>query len=534
MSRIISLCFLSAILLSAPYLNPALFAFAWVALVPLCRVVDRQENFRRAGFLGWLVGFFANLFGFHWLVYTISVFGGFPYFVSVVLFILYAAMQGVQTALFALLLKRLGYGPLFLFPVVFWVAIEFWFPFIFPWHLANSQSSFLSLLQTADLVGAYGASFLVMWCNVILARALAGRKEVSTLRHDPRPRPGALAQDSAPRACPWGSTLPWVPALICATGVIGSLAYGLVRLDRVGADIKTAPKLSVAAVQGNIPVGMKWDPRQMKTNLEAHVKLTRDIAGAHLVIWPESAIEEWLPDNLPQLPKEFIDLLELKGAHFIFGARSFSGIFAGANFKAFNSAFLTDHQGRVLGRYHKQVLLAFGEYLPFSSILSKLPAIPFADGFTAGDGPSTLDLPGGGKIAPLICYEDLMPELSREFIRRRKANLLVNITNDAWYGHSVALWQHAQLAQLRAIETRRTLLRVTNTGATTVIDATGATVQSLPTFTGAVMSSNVELLEEETFYVHFGDWFAWAMSAISLFVVLTDWRKTHKPEKARS
>jgi apolipoprotein N-acyltransferase len=370
-------CFISALLLSAPFLSPALFAVAWVAFVPLCRAIDRQESLRGAGILGWLVGFLANLFGFHWLVYTISVFGGFPYLASVVLFILYAAMQGVQTTLFALLLKRFGYGPLFLFPVVFWVAIEFWFPFLFPWHLANSQSSLISFIQTADLVGAYGASFLVMWCNVILARALAAKKE--------------------------GSTLPWVPALICIIGVVGSLAYGHLRLGRVAAEKKAAPKLSVAAVQGNIPVGMKWDPQQMKTNLAAHVKLTRDIAGAQLVIWPESAVEEWLPDSLPQLPKEFIDLLELKGAHFIFGARSFSGTFAGPNFKAFNTAFLTDAQGRMLGRYHKQVLLAFGEYLPFSSILSKLPAMPFADGFTAGDGPRTLELPGGGKSAPVIC-----------------------------------------------------------------------------------------------------------------------------------
>jgi apolipoprotein N-acyltransferase len=492
-------CFISALLLSAPFLSPAFFATAWVAFVPLCRAVDKQERLRGAGVLGWLVGFLANLFGFHWLVYTISVFGGFPYFVSVVLFVFYAALQGAQTALFALLLKRFGYGPLFLVPVVFWVAIEFWFPFLFPWHLANSQSWLLSFIQTADLVGAYGVSFLVMWCNVILARALAAKKG--------------------------GATLPWVPALICAIGVIGSLAYGHLRLGRVAAEIKAAPKLSVAAVQGNIPVGMKWDPQQMKTNLAAHVKLTRDIAGAQLVIWPESAVEEWLPDSLPQLPKEFIELLELKGAHFIFGARSFSGTFAGPNFKAFNTAFLTDAKGRVLGRYHKQVLLAFGEYLPFSSILAKLPAMPFADGFTAGNGPSTLDLPGGGKIAPLICYEDLMPELARAFVRQTKANLLVNITNDAWYGDSVALWQHAQLAQLRAIETRRTLLRVTNTGATTVIDATGATVQSLPTFTGAVMSSKVELLEGESFYVRFGDWFAWGISFISLFVVLKHWKK---------
>ena len=498
MPKKLSLATLSALLLAAPYLFPWLFLSAWVAFVPLLRVIDETEDLRHSVFLGWSVGFLANLFGFHWLVYTISVFGGFPYAVSVVVFVLYAATQGLQTALFVLLLKRCGYGPLFLFPVVFWVALEFWFPFLFPWHLANSQSSFLSFLQTADLIGAYGASFLVMWCSVIVARALAARSQ--------------------------GSASQWLPALLCAVGVVGSLVYGYLRLNGVAEQMKAAPKLSVAAVQGNIPVGMKWDPKQMKTNLEAHVKLTQGITGAQVVIWPESAVEEWLPDNLPQLPKEFIELLELKGALFIFGARSFSGVFAGPNFKAFNTAFLTDAQGRVLGRYHKQVLLAFGEYLPFSSILSKLPAMPFADGFTAGDGPSTLDLPGGGKLAPLICYEDLMPELPRAFVHKTQANLLVNITNDAWYGDSVALWQHAQLAQPRAIETRSTLLRVTNTGATMVIDATGATVQSLPTFTGAVMNTNVALLEGETLYVRFGDWFAWAMTAVSLFVVLLYWK----------
>jgi len=491
--------FISAVLLSAPFLSPYFFPVAWVAFVPLFRAIDRQTSLRGAGLLGWLVGFFANLIGFHWLVYTISVFGGFPYPVSAVLFTLYAALQGLQTAFFALLVRRFGYGPLLLFPVIFWIAIEFWFPHLFPWHLANSQSFFTGLLQTADLVGAYGASFLVMWSNVILARALAARNK--------------------------DSTVPWLPGLICAAGLAGSLVYGYLRLDALAEQLKTAPKLSVAAVQGNIPVGMKWDPKQMKANLEAHIKLTQGISGARLVIWPESAVEEWLPDNLSQLPKDSIDLLELKDAHFIFGARSFSGNFGAPNFKAFNTAFLTDAQGRVLGRYHKQVLLAFGEYLPFSSILSKLPAMPFADGFTAGDGPRTLELPDGGKIAPLICYEDLMPELPRAFVRQAKANLLVNITNDAWYGRSVALWQHAQLAQLRAIETRRTLLRVTNTGATTVIDATGAVVQSLPTFTPAVMRADVALLEGETLYVRYGDWFAWGMTLFALLVILLRGRK---------
>ena len=190
------------------------------------------------------------------------------------------------------------------------------------------------------------------------------------------------------------------------------------------------------------------------------------------------------------------------------------------DFKAFNTAFLTDGQGQILSRYHKQVLLAFGEYLPFSSILSKLPAMPFSDGFTPGEGPHTLDLANGIKIAPLICYEDLMPELSRAFVKTSKANVLVNLTNDAWYGKTVAPWQHARLAQWRAIETRRTLLRVTNTGVTSVINAKGEMTQALPIFTPAVLKAQVDILEGETLYTRFGDWFAWGMTFVSIGIVL--------------
>ena len=103
---------------------------------------------------------------------------------------------------------------------------------------------------------------------------------------------------------------------------------------------------------------------------------------------------------------------------------------------------------------------------------------------------------------------------------KKKANLLVNLTNDAWYGNTVALWQHAWLAQWRAIETRRSLLRVTNTGVTGFINAKGEMVQALPVFTPAVLKTRVQILEGETLYVRFGDWFAWGITFISLGIIL--------------
>ena len=495
MSSIILASFSSAILLAAPFLAPILFPAAWIAFVPLFWAIAHAKSLRSAAFSGWLVGFIAHLVGFYWLVYTINVFGGFPYPVSAVVFLIYAALQGLQMAIFAFLVRGVGFGPWQIFPAVFWVSIEFGFPLLFPWHLANSQSSFAWFIQIADLAGLYATSFLLMWFNAIVAGVLFKKER------------GAKAQ--------------WVPVAVCSACIIASLIYGWVRLNQLTAQMKTAAKLTVAAVQGNIAVDMKWDPKQMNANLDAHIKLTQEISGVQVIMWPESSIEEWLPENLSALPAQFVESLRLKNAYFIFGARSYRGNPKGPDPKAFNTAFLTDPRGVVLGRYHKQVLLAFGEYVPFSGLLGLFPGIPFVEGFTAGDGPRTLDLPGGEKIAPLICYEDLMPEISRSFVREKKANLLVNLTNDAWYGRTVAPWQHARLAQWRAIETRRSLLRVTNTGVTTFINAKGEIAEALPIFTPAALKTQLEILETETLYVRFGDWFAWGVTLIAVAIVLS-------------
>jgi apolipoprotein N-acyltransferase len=499
MSSKISLAFFSAMLLAAPYLWPPLFPSAWFAFAPLFWIVVHADSWRRSVLWGWLAGFFTHLIGFYWLIHTISVFGQFPYSISVVVFLIYAALQGLQMAIFAGLVKRTGFGPLNVLPAIFWVAIEFWFPLLFPWYLANSQISLLSFIQSADLVGPYGASFLVMWFNAAAFGTLVALRLKQPVR--------------------------WKPLVLVVASVIASILYGILRLGTVATETAKAARLGVAAVQGSIDIDLKWNPAQVKRNLLTYQALTKQTGHAALVIWPESAVELWLPENLAQLPPDVMPSLNPESA-FIFGARSYRGHISGPDFKAFNTAFLSDGRGRILSHYHKQVLLAFGEYLPFSAILSKLPAMPFADGFTPGDGPHTLDLPGAIHLAPLICYEDLMPDLSRAFVKIGKANLLVNLTNDAWYGRTVAPWQHARLAQWRAIETRRSLVRVTNTGVTSVINAKGEMIESLPLFAGGVLAADVALLDGETLYVRFGDWFAWSATLISLAVLLFSWKRT--------
>ena len=483
----------SAVLLAAPYLAPSLFPLAWIAFVPLFWAIAQAETLRRAVFYGWMTGTVAHLIGFHWLVYTINVFGGFSYPISSLVFLLYAILQGAQMAIFAFLVRRFGFGPLQILPAISWVTLEFWFPLLFPWYLANSQVSFSLFIQTADLVGPYGASFLLMWFNaavfrIIYAGVAARRSQLSALTY-------------------------------CAVIVVVSLIYGYQRLGAVGEEIAAAPKLPVGAVQGNIDIDLKWNPALIKQNLEKHKKLTNRLDAVPLVIWPESAVEVWLPDQLQYLPEDLMPPLKSKRAHLIFGAKTFRGRPGSAEFAAFNTAFFADAAGRVSSRYHKQVLLAFGEYLPFAKVLSLLPTVPFADGFTAGSGPVAFEMPDGIRIGSLICYEDLMPDLSRDFVKATGANLLVNLTNDAWYGKSVGPWQHARLAQSRAIETRRSLLRVTNTGVTSLVNAKGELVQSLPMFVPDVLKTSVDILDGETYYVRYGDWFAWGMTIITVAIV---------------
>lgn len=491
MSRMFLAFFCSAVLLALPYLFSLLFPLAWIAFVPLFWGV-RQANTGQTFCLGWFAGMAAHSVGFYWLNYTIKVFGGFSYALSALIFSLFVAYSALPFALFSLLVRRCGFGPLNLFPALFWVAIEFWFPGLFPWHLADSQTQFLTFMQSGDLVGPFGVSFLLMWINatfyaVIFSR---GRGIKSGLR------------DTA----------------ILGTLLLATLLYGHFRLKAVATNLQQGPTLTVAAVQGGIDIKRKWNIAYVESNLKAYQDLTRGAQGVDLVVWPESAVEAWLPENIQRLPPEFLPALK-PDTFLIFGARSFRGDPRGPDLKVFNSVFSVDFQGQVLGHYHKQVLLAFGEYIPFASLLSKLPGIPSqAEGFTPGDGPHTLDLAGGVKAAPLICYEDVMPSLARRFVAEKGANLLINMTNDAWFGDTVAPWQHARLAQWRAIETRKYLVRVTNTGVTSVIDPKGKILQSLPTFSPGVLTTEVRLLGGETFYVRYGDWFAWIVTFFSLLI----------------
>ena len=486
------LSLLSAALIAAPFLWPILFPLTWLAPVPWLAALEDARHWRHALLSGALTGFFTIALGFHWLVYTIHVFGGVNYALAVTGFLLFVVYSAVPFVVFAGLIRLCGTGPLGLFPPAFWVAVEFWFPNLFPWFLATSQTAFTSLSQSADLMGASGATFVLLWAGTALYRILRARRGEGTMR-----------------------SAAWAAAGACVV-LLAALVYGQVRLAQVTAAAATARKLHVAVVQGNIDIERKGKAAFLKTNQETYKSLSAAHAGADLVVWPESAMEKWLPENAGRVPPA---LLPPRHPHMIFGAISYRRE-PGNRIRRYNSAFAVDSTGTVLGRYHKRTLLAFGEYIPLAWLIGGVPGMPpIGDGFTPGTIESAFALPRGARAAALICYEDLMPALSRRFVRDEGANLLVNLTNDAWYGRTAAPWQHARQARWRALETRRAMVRATNTGVTTVIDPAGRMSEPLPVFSEGVLQVAVPLMEMETVYVRYGDWFAWLMTLVAAVAV---------------
>lgn len=483
------LSLLGAGLIAAPFLWPILFPLTWFAPLPLLAAIDGARDWRHALGAGALTGAATIILGFHWLVYTIHVFGGVNYVLATLAFLLFVAYSALPFVVFAGLVRLCGVGPLAIFPPAIWITIEFWFPNLFPWYLATSQTRFSLLNQSADLVGHYGTTFILLWCGTALYTVLRAR----------RGEYGARAAT-------------WTTVAACAV-LAAALVYGQARLVRVDAAVKAAGTLDVAVVQGNIAIERKGKTAFLKTNQETYKKLSGKGRAADLVIWPESAVEKWLPDRARRIPP---GLLPERHPHMIIGAITYRRQSAG-RFRKYNSAIALDPAGKVLGRYHKRVLLAFGEYIPLASFIGGLPGMDvIGEGFTAGRLENAFALPKGARVAPLICYEDLMPELSRRFVRDKGANLLVNLTNDAWYGRTLAPWQHTRLARWRALETRRTLVRATNTGVTAVIDPAGRMSEPLPLFAEGVMTATVPLLELETLYVRYGDWFAWLMTLVAV------------------
>jgi apolipoprotein N-acyltransferase len=479
------------------FLDFDLWPLAWVAYAPILVAMLRAGTVGETILAGAAAGLATNVPAFYWLVGTIETFGGFPRVVAWAAYGLLSAYGSLQFVLLALAVRRTGLGPCALAPAIVWVALEWWYPNLFPWRLANSQRDVLTLLQLGELAGPLALSFLLVWWNGVLARTwleglAAARKELAA----------------------------------AAGSIVVAVAWGSIRIAQVDALVREAPSVRVGIVQGNLSLREKGDLRFFETNVATYRDHTRRIASSSdVVIWPETVVTEAIPRSLGQLPDAARVMLG-SNRPLLTGALTYDGPPESPRF--YNSVILVDEAGRIRGISDKQILMPFGEYMPLASRFPWLRNLsPLTGDFRAGTRVVVLDVPGVGRFAPLNCYEDLSARIART--AAADAEVLFSVANDAWFGDTVAPYQHEALALWRAVENRRFLVRVTNTGVTDVIEPTGRVALRLPVFEPATVVARVARLRVKTFYQRFGEPIVHLVTLAALLLLIRSRRGSGPP-----
>ena len=489
----------TALLTAAPTFWESLWPLAWIALVPLL-VALRAVSPRWALLLGWWAETLMYWVGFYWLIGTMVRFGFMPVFLSLIFFALIGLGNGVRLGLFAWWLRRTEraaspWWVQLVWPACIYVAFDYLFPRVFPWYLGFLQLQGLPFIQVADITGVYGVTFILVVCNTGVAAFI--------------PYPGQ--PERAVR-------------LMMGLGLVGLLllqgGYGVWRMHQVSTAMQQAAPLRLALIQPNMSIDEKYGSLDHEAQLDVQFGLSAATLEQHpdLIVWPESMYPFGVPEPMQQLP--WPSTPETHKVYWLIGALTYSGE-DGAR-QVFNSALLLAPDGHILGRYHKQQLLAFGEYIPLQRYLPFLRHIsPTIGSLTPGPG-GIVTLPNGVGLGPLICYEDIVPDLGRQAVRQG-AQVLVNLTNDMWFGRTRAPYQHRALAAFRAVENRVYLVRVTNTGLTSIIDALGREQVALPLFQEGTLVHTIQPLRTLSLYTRLGDWLAQLCSAVALLLPLWYW-----------
>lgn len=477
---------------------PAFAPIGWSMLAPLSLtgllvLLDRET---KGGFwLGWLYGLGFFGVGVSWVYVSLAVYGGMPVALSVLATFLFCAVVALFPAMAGWAVRKLSVPGWLRWLVVFpllWVLSEWvrgWLLTGFPWlAIGYAQVPDGALAGYAPVIGVYGVS----WLSALTAGGLLWLLRDVWL-------PGK-----------------WLAPMLFLCALLG----GGEALKHMDWTRPAGEPFKVALLQGNISQDEKWRPEMTVDTLVRYAGMIGESEGARLVVLPESAF----PLFFHSLPERFAEQLRLwaarRQADILFGIPT--GRMDGDYYNSVASLGTSPTQF-----YSKHHLVPFGEFVPpgFGWTVDVLH-IPLSD-FARGDARQPPIEAAGQKIAVNICYEDAFGE---EIIRALpQASLLVNVTNDAWFGDTFAAWQHAQMSQMRALETGRYMLRSTNTGVTAIIDPKGRFVSWQPEFTQGVLRGEVRGYTGSTPYVRWGNWPV-AVLALSVLVwrVLNGWMVRRK------
>jgi apolipoprotein N-acyltransferase len=478
---------------------------AWFAFIPLF-VALRNLSLKNGFYLGLFAGLVHYLSLVYWLAHTMSAYGHLPFYVSIPILFLLSFYLALYIALFSMAVTRLCSSPLSLLfiPPLLWVSLEYIRSFFFtgfPWELMGyTQFNMLHVIQISDVFGVYGVSFSIVLSNAVafLIYLRLMDKSWQGKRVQTKLAAGAMAA---------------FVVIFCAVWF-----YGEWRINNIHELSLMSPSSKVTIVQGNIDQAIKWDPAFQKSSTIKYIhlsSLSKDLQP-DLVVWPETATPFYFMHDI-ELSKLVLKGIHEIGADFLIGSPAFS--LKNKKIEYYNSAFLVDAAGNVTGRYDKTHLVPFGEYVPMKKWLPFVNKMVEGVGdFDTGDKGRTIKWQKSS-IGILICYEIIFPALSRAMVQNH-ASLLVNLTNDAWYGRSSAPYQHFSMSVFRAVENRRSLVRAANTGISGFIDPSGNVIESTQIFKDAVITQKVPILQVETLYSRFGDVFAMACLGLSVFIII--------------
>ncbi len=449
--------------------------------------------------LGWTFGAVSYLGGYHWLVEFLEAFSGYGLGLSALFFCVFCIYLGFDYALYAVAfraLRKRGWSTAAIaVPVL--LLMEWGYPALFPTYIANSFHMLTLPTQIADLGGPLLVSALIGAANVSVYEGWRWARK----RRD------------APKLL-WGITV---------GAAIFAVLYGVVRVRQVEARMEAAPVLRMGIVQVNMGIFEKRT--EAIEGHRRHLEQSRELESEgrlDLLVWPESAYVATLPRDVPWNGERVRRDLKTP---MLFGGVSAERV--NGKTKIYNTVFSMDADGIVRSTYDKTYLLMFGEYLPFGDTFPILYELsPNSGRFTKGSHVRPLTI-GQWRISTPVCYEDILARFTRKMVREANPHVLINLTNDAWFGDSQEPWIHLVLSKYRAIEHRRFLVRSTNSGISAVIDPLGRVIGRTGLLTRENLRADVRMMAEDTVYTKLGDWPGW----LSLLVVA--WMVIRRRDPAR-
>ena len=501
--------------------------FAWFALAPLLAALlglpqlPDSKPLRWSFLAGWLTGalwFGANCY---WVYNTMNLYGGMDKPMAVVCLVAFSLYLGFWFGVFALALavvRRATVGGKLAWMVFaaipfLWTAMEFALARIpqFPWDLLGySQVDNALLMQVAPWTGVYGISFLLAGVNALLAVALLGKR--------------------ARRKGAYFSVSQYCGVLGVAIGLAGMMGAAIHprQLQTEATAVLVQPNLNVDT--DDVWVGPEWDRHIAQFQTLARKTCKDYIPGMpetgvepvdvncyldpypQLIVWPESPAP--FHDADARFQSAMASVAQADKASMIVGDIGMD-LDAERQYHIYNSATLIGLDGQFVGRYDKIHLVPFGEYVPFRRLLFFVRKITQNLPDTGiGSERKTFTI-SGHRYGIFICYESVFGDEVREFARNG-AEVLVNISDDGWYGDTSAPWQHLNMARMRAIENRRWILRDTNNGVTAAIDPYGTVRQSIPRHRVDALAAQYGYSSELTFYTVHGDWVGWICAVFAL------------------